>query len=88
MEQLISNFINNKNNQEKGDLVVVLFDYIGITSDELSLQQDEYLIVMNWNVGNNYALGYKLNDPQKKGKFPSPLVRKYLFENKGLFCYI
>jgi len=76
----------NVNFNEKGDLAVVLYDHIGITSNELTLHKDEYLIVINWDIGNGYAFGYKINDPQKKGKFPFPLVRKY-FKNKGLFVF-
>jgi len=70
------NYVNEEYN-EKGDLAVVLFKYIGTTSDELTLNKGEYLIVENWDVGDGYAYGYKRNDPQQKGKFPSPLVRKY-----------
>jgi len=78
---------NEKNNEkskeeskekynEKGDLAVVLYNFSGTTSDELALNKNEYLIVTKWNVGDGYAIGYKRDDPQQKGKFPSPLVRK------------
>jgi len=40
-----------------------------------------------WQWINGYAYGYKRNDPQQKGKFPLPLVRK-ISENKGsIFFY-
>jgi len=42
--------------------------------------------VTNWDVGDEYAYGYKRNDPQQRGKFPSPLVRK-ISENKGLIFF-
>jgi len=75
----ISNPLNyvNEEYSEKGDLAIVLFSYIGINTDELTLNKNEYLIVTNWNVGDGFAYGYKRDDPQQKGKFPSPLVRKY-----------
>ena len=41
----------------------------------------------NWNVGDEYVYGYKRDDPQQKGKFPSPLVRK-ISENKGLIFFL
>jgi len=65
---------------------VILFSYNRITSDELTLNKNEYIIVTNWNVGEGYAYGYKKNDPQQKGKFPSPLVRK-ISENDGMFFF-
>jgi len=65
------------NGNEKGDFAVVLYGHNGITSDELNILKGEYLIVTNWDVGDGYAFGYKINDPQKKGKFPFPLVRKF-----------
>jgi len=65
---------------------VVFFKYTRNTLDELSFSKGEYLIVTNWNVGNGYAYGYKRNDSQQKGKFPSPLVRK-ISENKGLIFF-
>jgi len=46
------------------------------------LYKNEYLIVTNWNVDDGYSAGYKRNDPQKKGKFPTPLVRKCSEKNK------
>jgi len=67
---------SNENGNEKGDLAKVLYYFMGNTSDELNLHKDEYLIVTNWNVGNGFAFGYKRNDPQNKGIFPSPLIRK------------
>jgi len=63
---------------------MVLYKYNGTNSDELSLRKNEYLIVLNWDVGDGYAFGYKRNNPKKKGKFPSPLVRK-CSEKKGIF---
>jgi len=36
--------------------------------------------VTNWNIGEGYAFDYKRDDPQIRGKFPSPLVRKCLEE--------
>jgi len=72
---------------EKGDLAVVLYNFIANTSDELTLYKNEYLIITNWNVDDGYSFGYKRNDPQKKGKFPTPLVRKYSEKNKGLSIF-
>jgi len=66
---------------------VVLFSYNRITSDELTINKNEYITVTNWNVGDGYAYGYKRNDPQQKGKFPSPLVRK-ISENNGMIFFI
>jgi len=43
--------------------------------------------VTNWDVGDGYAYGYKRNDPQQRGKFPSPLVRK-ISENIGLIFFL
>jgi len=71
----------NMKYNEKGDRAVVLFSHNGTNSDELILNRGEYLIVTNWNAGDGYVYGYKENDPQQKGKFPSPLVRKY-YENR------
>jgi len=65
---------------------VVLFKHTRNTSDELSLNKGENLIVMNWNVGDEYSYGYKRNNPQQKEKFPSPLVCK-ISENKGFFFF-
>jgi len=65
---------------------MIRFKYIGTTSDELTFNKGEYIIVTNWDVGDEYAYGYKRNDSQQKGKFPSPLVCK-IFENKG-FVFI
>jgi len=78
---------NNENGNEKGDLAKVLYYFMGNTSDELNLHKDEYLIVTNWNVGNGFAFGYKRNDPEKKGIFPSPLVRKCSELDKGLISF-
>ena len=72
------------NPEIKNLLLIVSFRYNRITSDELNINKNEYLIVTNWNVGDRYAYGYKINDPHQKGKFPSPLVRK-ISENKGFF---
>ena len=81
---------NNKESdekgKEKGDLAVVRFNHIGTDSDELTLYKGEYLIVTDWDIGDDYAFGYKRNEPNKKGKFPSPLVSK-CFENKGLLVF-
>jgi len=71
--------INEKSNEKansKGDLAVVLYNFSGTNSKELTIQKDEYLIVTDWNVKNGWASGYKRDDPQKKGIFPYPLVRK------------
>jgi len=76
----------NVNLREEGDLAIVLYDHIGTAMDELNLQKDERLIVINWDIGNGYAFGYKINNPQKQGKFPFPLVRKYS-RNKGSFSF-
>ena len=65
---------------------MVLFKYIGTTADEITLNKGEYLIVTKWNVGDGYAYGYKRNDPQQRGKFPSPLIRK-ISENKGMIFF-
>jgi len=70
---------------EKGDLAVVLYNYNGTTSDELTLYKNEYIMLTNWNADDGYSFGYKRNDPQKKGKYPTPLVRKCSGKNKGLF---
>jgi len=75
---------NNENRNEINDLAVVLYDFNGTNSDELILHKDDYLIVTNWNIGDGWAFGYKRNDPQKKGKFPYPLVRK-CSENEGFY---
>ena len=69
---------------KKVTLQWLLFKYTRNTSDELSLNKGEYLIVTNWNVGDGYDYDYKRNDLQQKGNFPSPLVRK-ISENKGFF---
>jgi len=74
-----------KNNSE-GDLAVVLYSINGTAPDELNIRENEYLIVTNWNIDNGYAYGYKKNDPQNKGKFPLPLVRKCT-EKEGIFFY-
>jgi len=71
---------------EKGDLALALFNHNGTSSDEISFHKNEYIIVINWNVGDGYAFGYNTNNPKKKGKFPSPLVRKYS-ENNSLFYF-
>ena len=63
---------------------MVLYNFNGTTLEELTFHKDEYLIVVNWNIGDGYAYGYKKDDPQKKGKFPFPLIRK-CFENEGSF---
>jgi len=75
----ISNQLNydDDTGNENGDLAIVLFKHVGNTSNELTIDKNEYLIVTNWDIGDGYAYGYKRNDPQQKGKFPSPLVRKY-----------
>ena len=72
---------------EKGDLAIVLYNHNGISSEKLTLYKNEYLIVTNWNDDDGYAFGYKRNDPQQKGRFPTPLVRKYSENNKGLFLF-
>ena len=66
---------------------MVLFNHNGTTSDELSFNKGEYLIVTNWDAGDGYAYGYKRNDPQQRGKFPSPLVRK-VSENNGMDFFL
>jgi len=75
-----------KNNSE-GDLAVVLYSINGTTPGELNIRENEYLIVTNWNIGGRYAFGYKINDSQKKGKFPLPLVRKCT-EKEGILLNI
>jgi len=67
---------------EKGDLAVALYNYNGTSPNELTLHKNEYLIVTNWNIDDGYAFGYKRNDPESKGKFPTPLVRKCSENNK------
>jgi len=67
---------------------MALYGSNGTTSDELKFLKDEYIIVTNWNIGDGYAYGYKRDDPQKKGKFPSPLVRKCLRRIKLFFFFI
>jgi len=75
-EELIGKNERNIKNNSNGDLAVVIYSFNGTTSDELNIRKDEYIIVTNWNVGDGYAFGYKRDDPQKKGKFPLPSVRK------------
>jgi len=70
---------------EKGDLAVELYNYNRINSDELILYKNEYIVLTNWNANDGYSFGYKRNDPQKKGKYPTPLVRECSGKNKGLF---
>jgi len=63
---------------------LVLQDFDGMTSDELSLHKNDFLIVTNWNIKDGLAAGYKINNLQKKGNFPSTVVvRKYF--NEGMF---
>jgi len=62
---------------------VVIYNFNGTNSDELTLYENEYIMVTDWNIGNGYAFGYKVNDPQRKGKFPSSYVYKYS-ENKEM----
>ena len=86
-EKLIKKKEKDVKNNSEGDLAVVLFNFNGITLDELNIRKDEYLIVTNWNIGDGYAYGYKRNDPQNKGKFPPPLVRK-CSKKEGIYIYI
>jgi len=60
----------------KGDLAIVLFNFNGANSSELTFRRDDYIIVTNWNIKNGWATGYKRNNPQEKGNFPSTLVRR------------
>jgi len=76
----------NENDNAKGDLAVVRFNHNGTTSEELTIHKGEYLVVTNWDIGDDYAYGYKKTDPRQKGKFPSPLVRK-IFDKKGFFLF-
>ena len=71
-----SNYINdkvkvekNENNNEKGDLSVVRYNHNGTTSDELTLNKGEYLIVTNWDIGVDYAYGYKKMILNRKENF-------------------
>jgi len=69
-----------------GYLTVALFNHNGTSSDEIGFHKNECIIATKWNVGDGYAFGYNTNNPKKKGKFPSLLVRKYS-ENKGLIFF-
>jgi len=43
--------------KKEGDLSIVLYDFNGINSDELSFHKDDFLIVTNWNIKNGWASG-------------------------------
>ena len=82
---------NNRNSSSDGDLVLALYDFNGNTSEELSINKNECIIVTNWNIKNGWAYGYKMNDSQKRGVFPVVLVRKCISiddDPNGLFIYI
>lgn len=70
--------------KKKLNLAIVLYDFNGSNSNELSIRKDEILIVTNWNIKDGWATGYKKHNPYEQGIFPSALVRKY----EGLFIYI
>ncbi len=63
--------------KEKYDFAIVLYDFNGTNSDELTIHKDDILIVTNWYIKNGWTLGYKRNNPNEKGIFPSVLVRQY-----------
>jgi len=62
--------------EEKGDLALVLYDFNGLKSGELTIHKNEYLIVTDWHFKEGWAYGYRKTDPQNKGSFPYSLVRK------------
>jgi len=74
---------NNNNDGNDGDLAIVLYDFNGSLTNELSFKKSEYLIVTNWNIKNGWAFGYKRDDPQIKGMFPSALIQKCNSDNKN-----
>ena len=81
------NEISNSNNNNN-DLAVVLYDFNGSHTNELSFKKSEYLIVTNWYIKDGWAFGYKRDDPQQKGMFPSVLVQKCNSDNKSMFFCI
>jgi hypothetical protein len=69
--------MNVSEDQQPHDLAIVLYNYISSKKDELELYRKEFIIVTNWNIEEGWAYGYKKDDPQKKGSFPTNYVKKY-----------
>jgi len=74
--------------KEKGNQVIVLYDFNGMNSGELSIHRNDILIVTNWNIKDGWATGYKKYSPYEHGKFPSALVCQYSENGNSLFLYI
>jgi len=62
--------------KDKGDLVLSLYNFEGINSDELNVKRGDYLIVTNWNVKEGWVYGHQIYNSEKKGLFPKIFITK------------
>ncbi|ORX77312.1 hypothetical protein BCR32DRAFT_270732 [Anaeromyces robustus] len=62
--------------EEYGDLVIVLYDFKGSNPDEIDIYKDEYLRVTNWDIGEGWVFGYQSGNKQKEGSFPKAYVKR------------
>eukprot|EP00833_Pecoramyces_ruminatium_P009940 jgi/Orpsp1_1/1183972/evm.model.c7180000087442.1 len=73
--------IINIENIERNEPVIALFDFISNNKEELSFQKGDKLRVIDWNIKEGWAFGYKCGFSSIKGKFPNTFVKK---ENENI----
>jgi len=78
---------SDNNVNEEDNITIALYDFYGRNSDELTFHKDDCIIVTNWNIKDGWATGYNIDNPQKKGIFPSALIRHCFESTKNLFLY-
>jgi len=69
-----------KEDNENRDIAIVIQDFNGDETNQLSMKKNEYIIIEDWNIKEGWIYGYKRDDPHKRGIFPSSLVKKGLFQ--------
>jgi len=70
----------NKHILKKGDEnyseAVAIYDFESSNSKEVSVKKGEYLVITDWNVSNEWVLGYKKENPEEYGKIPRLIIDK------------
>ncbi|OUM58497.1 hypothetical protein PIROE2DRAFT_64371 [Piromyces sp. E2] len=59
---------------EKGELALAQFNFSGQDIDHLDIESGQYYRILNRNIKDGWAFGYKSGQSQKKGIFPMAFV--------------
>eukprot|EP00833_Pecoramyces_ruminatium_P008659 jgi/Orpsp1_1/1182691/evm.model.c7180000082261.1 len=76
---------NNELVSNAGTLVIAAYNFTGDQYNQLDIRKDEFLIVTDWNYGENngseWVFGHRKNNENEKGIFPRALIKIFKEEN-------